>query len=133
MKDNIKELFRYVLVGGFAFLVDAGILHLIITLFPEGRFILYIATAVGFIAGLTVNFILSLLFVFKNAKEKTENKKIRTFIIFAIIGVIGLGLTELGMHIGVDVMNIHHLITKVFVAGGVMMWNYIARKVIIFS
>ena len=133
MKDNIKELFRYVIVGAIAFLIDTGILHLVMILFPEWQYTLYAATAAGFLVGLTVNYILSILFVFKNGKEKTENKKVQTFIIFGIIGIIGLGLTELGMHVGVEILNIHHLITKVFVAGGVMLWNYIARKIIIFS
>ena len=133
MKDNIKELFRYVVVGGIAFLVDAGILHLIKISFSDWQYTLYVAVAAGFIAGLIVNFTLSLLFVFKNAKEKTENKKVQTFIIFAIIGLIGLGLTELGMHIGAIMLGFHHLIVKVIVAGIVMLWNYFARKFLIFS
>lgn len=133
MKENIKELIRYAIVGGIAFLVDAGMLHLVMITFPEWEYTLYAAVTVGFLCGLTVNFILSLFFVFKNAKEKTKNKKVQTFIIFAIIGVIGLGLTELGMHLGVIVLGYHHLIVKVIVAGLVMLWNYIARKIIIFS
>ncbi len=133
MKENIKELLRYVVVGGIAFLVDAGVLHLIMISFPDWKYTLYVAVTIGFLCGLIVNFILSLKFVFKNAKEKTENKKVQTFIIFAIIGVIGLGLTELGMHVGVVVLGYHHLLVKIFVAGLVMLWNYIARKIIIFS
>jgi len=133
VKENLKELFRYVLVGGLAFLVDAGVLHLVMVLFPDWSYTLYIAVGAGFVFGLIVNYILSILFVFKNAKEKTENRKVITFIIFAVIGLIGLGLTELGMHIGVVILGFHHLIVKVFVAGAVLLWNYIARKVIIFS
>ncbi len=133
MKENIKELLRYVVVGGIAFLVDAGVLHLIMISFPDWKYTLYIAVTIGFLCGLIVSFILSLKFVFKNAKEKTENKKVQTFIIFAIIGVIGLALTELGMHVGVVVLGYHHLLVKIVVAGLVMLWNYIARKIIIFS
>jgi len=133
VKENIKELLRYVVVGGIAFLVDAGVLHLIMISFPDWKYTLYIAVTIGFLCGLIVSFILSLKFVFKNAKEKTENKKVQTFIIFAIIGVIGLALTELGMHVGVVVLGYHHLLVKIVVAGLVMLWNYIARKIIIFS
>ena len=133
MKENVKELFRYVIVGGIAFLVDAGALHLVMVSFPNWNYTLYVAVVIGFMLGLIVNFVLSLLFVFKNAKEKTENKKVKTFIIFAIIGIVGLGLTELGMHVGVIVLGFYYLIVKVLVAGVVMMWNYIARKIIIFS
>lgn len=133
MKENIKELLRYIVVGGIAFLVDTGVLQLTMMAASHWTYKLYLATFFGFMVGLTVNFILSILYVFKNAKEKTKDKKIQTFIIFGIIGVIGLGLTELGMHTGVAVLGFHHLIVKVFVAGFVMLWNYIARKIIIFK
>lgn len=130
--DTFFELFRYCIVGGIAFLVDSGILWLGMNFMPPWPARLYAATSAGFIGGLICNFLLSLIFVFKNAKEKTQGKKVKTFVQFAIIGVIGLGLTELGMHIGVVILGIHYLITKVIVAAIVLMWNYLARKILIF-
>lgn len=137
-KNGIKELgmefFRYLLVGGSAFLVDFGVLYLTKTFLFGGLGItgVYIATAIGFTAGLVYNYILSLIFVFKNAKEKTQGKALRAFLVFSLIGVIGLGITEFGMYLGVSLLGIHYLIVKVVMAAIVLMWNYLARKLLIF-
>lgn len=134
MKENFMELLRYTIVGGIAFIADAGVLHVCMVLFPETWLMrLYISTAAGFAVGLTCNYMLSLAFVFKNAREKTQGRKIKVFFIFAVIGMIGFGLTELGMHIGVVLLSLHYLLVKVVVAGLVMLWNYFARKIIIFT
>jgi putative flippase GtrA len=138
-KNNLKELARefarYLIVGGSAFLVDFGILYLSKTFLLSGFGVtgVYIATALGFIAGLVYNYILSLIFVFKKAKEKVQGKTFRAFITFSVIGVIGLGLTELGMYLGVSVMDINYLLVKVVMAAIVLLWNYLARKFFIFD
>lgn len=56
---------------------------------------LVIATALGFCAGLTVNWILSVRFVFRNVKDKEKSRSKKSFAVFALIGLIGLGITEL--------------------------------------
>ena len=91
------------------------------------------STALGFIAGLITNYVLSLVFVFKKSENSGNAKSIGGFIIFTVVGLIGLGLTELGMYVGVFVFCWHYLITKVLVAGLVMVWNYVGRKVLVFS
>ena len=134
LQSFIFELFRYTMVGGIAFLVDFSVLFLckeyILSEFP---FSLYLSTAAGFITGLTVNYILCLKFVFLSAKDTSLGSKMKDKALFLIIGVIGLGLNELGMFISVDVIGIHYLIAKIFIAGIVMMWNYLARKYFIFN
>ena len=138
-KTDIKQLFfefvRYLLVGGTAFLVDTGVLALFYdVLLPElGGFSLYIATAIGFIAGLIVNYILSLVFVFKSARGTQVGRSVGAFLIFAVIGIIGLGLTELGMYIGTEKLGLHYLLVKFVVTGIVLMWNYLGRKILIFK
>ena len=137
-KNGVKELgmefFRYLLVGGSAFVVDFGVLYLTKTFLFCGIGItgVYIATALGFTAGLVYNYILSMIFVFKRAKEKTQGKTVRAFLVFSLIGVIGLGITELGMYLGVQLLDFHYLIVKVVMAAIVLMWNYLARKFLIF-
>ena len=138
-RDKIKplagEFIRYLFVGGTAFLVDFGTLYLTKTfLFSSlGDTGVYIATALGFIVGLIYNYILSLIFVFKSARERNKGKSVGAFVVFAIIGVIGLLLTEAGMWLGYDVLKINYLIVKIFVAAVVLIWNYGARKLLIFK
>lgn len=126
------EICRYLIVGGLAFLVDFGVLVLFaeIILPKMGGGEVYIATALGFIAGLTFNYIFSIVFVFLKAKGK--GKTVGAFLVFAIIGVIGLLLTEAGMYIGYDILKINYMIVKVIVTIIVLGWNYTGRKILIF-
>lgn len=133
-KRLIKEFSRYLVVGGTAFLVDYGVLFLFghYVFQNLGDMGVYLATAIGFIAGLTYNYILSLIWVFKSAKERNKGKSIGGFALFALIGIIGLLLTEGGMYIGYQLLQIHYMIVKLFVAAFVLLWNYGARKLLIF-
>ena len=133
-KRLVQEFSRYLVVGGTAFLVDYGVLFLFghYVFQNLGDLGVYLATALGFLAGLTYNYILSLLWVFRGAKERNQGKSVGGFLLFAIIGVIGLLLTEGGMYIGYQLLHIHYMIVKLFVAAVVLLWNYGARKILIF-
>jgi len=137
---NIKgitlEFFRYVLVGGFAFIIDIGTLYLFRTFvfYNLGANGILISTAIGFIAGLIFNYIFSNLFVFKKIDESVKKHPVRSFTIFTIIGIIGLGLTETGMYAGIRFFGQeYYLYVKIVIAAVVLLWNYIARKIFIFK
>lgn len=129
----ICEFLRYAVVGGIAFLTDFGALvasqELFFRQFPWG---VYAATVVGFMVGLAVNYFLSLVFVFTSAKDKGKGRSVGAFLVFGVIGLVGLGLTEVGMWIGIELLRWNYMIVKFFVTGGVLMWNYLGRKLIIF-
>lgn len=135
LKPLIKEFGRYLIVGGTAFLVDFSTLYLLKTyVFAHmGDTGVYLATGIAFIVGLIYNYILSLVWVFKSAKERNKGKTLGAFLIFAIIGVIGLALTEGGMYVGYDLLHIDPMVVKIFVAAVVLIWNYAARKLLIFK
>lgn len=134
-KKLLYEFMRYVLVGGLAFLADSGTLFLFREfIFPvKGQAELFISAALGFIVGLIINYILSVVFVFKASDNRHNGKTILDFIIFLIIGLIGLGLTELGLYTGVYVLSLHYMFVKILVAGIVLVWNYTARKIFVFE
>lgn len=131
-KGLIIEFIKYCFVGGLAFLADIGTIFVckeyILSAFPFG---LYLSVIIGFIVGLTVNYILSVIFVFTGAKEAVKGEQVVFFIQFAVIGIIGLLMTEGLMFLGVEFFKINYLIVKVFAAGVVLMWNYGARKYLI--
>lgn len=131
-KKNFLEFFRYILVGGSAFLVDIGVMYLFKEYIFHGSY-LYLAVFIGYTVGLIYNFFFSCKYVFENGFAKIKNKEISSFIIFTIIGIIGLILTELFMKLFVDVIGIYYVISKILTGALVMFWNYIARKVIIFK
>ncbi len=131
----LKEFIRYVIVGGISFLVDSGVLALCKEFIFKGGapWELFLCTALGFAAGLVMNYILSLVFVFKKDENKGSGKSVKGFIVFTIVGIIGLGLTELGMYTGVYLLHLHYLFTKIVVAGIVLIWNYVGRKIFVFG
>ena len=133
--DLGREFFRYLLVGGTAFLVDIGTLYLLYNyVFLElGKSGVYLATALSFTCGLVYNYIFCLIFVFQSAKVQNKGKSVGAFVAFCLIGVIGLLLTELGMYLGIGLLAFNYLLVKTVVAGLVMLWNYGVRKLIIFS
>lgn len=132
--DLLKEFSKYVVAGGIAFIADFSVLYVFHEyVLRDLKYSLYIATFLGFMVGLVVNYLLSLKFVFAAAKSTSLGRGIRSQVVFALIGVAGLGINEFGMFIGVGVFGFNYKIIKVIVAGIVMVWNYAARKLLIFN
>ena len=139
------QFFRSLFVGGIATVADMLVLILIRELMhvPEG-----IAAIFGFIVGLAVNYIVSTYWVFAKAKVKN---RIIDFIGFAVIGIIGLGLTQLiiepftiegtfgkGWFVQWQIFGVLLPIDKYYIVGKVLavvivyMWNFFARKFILY-
>lgn len=120
------QFFRYIFVGGFAFLADA------FTLWLCEKWMNYmIAAAIAFVVGLAVNYALSILFVFSES-SKVKNK-VKEFIVYGIIGIIGLLITEGIMYLFTDVFGFYFLISKIIAAAIVLVWNFAARKIVLYN
>lgn len=151
-KSLILEIFRFLIVGGTATLFDYAVSYLFYQWILPASLIgqtpsLILSTALGFCAGLLVNWILSVKFVFRNVKNKEKSRSKKSFFIFTVIGVIGLAVTEFGMHFGVSLLPEIVLfsssaflgaewkwwIMKVVMTCIVLVWNYIGRKLLIFK
>ena len=120
------QLFRYIFVGGAAFLVDFTSLFILTQYF--GIFYL-ISAAVAFILGLIANYFLSVKWVFNN--RKLENRSFE-FGVFAIIGMVGLGLNEFLIWFFTQDIQIFYLFSKILAAVIILFWNFFARKFILF-
>lgn len=139
-KELFKEILRFLIVGGLATVFDYLAFFLFReVLLPKNSICLGISTAIGFIVGLIVNYILSIIYVYKNGREK--GKSVKAFIIFTIVGVIGLLITEGGMYLG-DIMYFYidgtyhgmpEILMKCIMTGIVLVWNYVGRKILIFK
>lgn len=120
------QFFRYIFVGGFAFLADA------FTLWLCEKWMNYmIAVAIAFVVGLAVNYALSIWFVFSES-SKVKNK-VKEFVVYGIIGLIGLLITEGIMYLFTDVFGLYFLISKIIAAAIVLVWNFAARKVVLYK
>ena len=125
--DTLVQLFRYGFVGGAAFVVDYGSLWFL-TEVCGMHYLL--SAAIAFILGLTTNYLLSTRWVFSDSR--LENRWAE-FAVFALIGVVGLGLNELIMWAGTDLMHLHYMLSKVISTAIVFFWNFFARKFILFN
>lgn len=121
------QVFRYLVSGGVAFLVDTGLLALLTE--TLGREHLLVWTAISFSVGLLVTYLFSILWVFDN--RSVSNRAVEVGI-FICIGVAGLGLTELFMWLFADRCGIHYLISKCITTVLVFVWNFVAKKTILF-
>ena len=135
LKNLMGEFFRYVLVGGVCFLIDAGSMTACKELFFHNNcneWQMALCVAVGFLLGLTGNYLLSNVFVFRSADQKKQGWKLSAFLIFALIG---LGITEAGMWLGVKLVGsegLWYILVKCIMAGIVLIWNYIGRKIFVY-
>ena len=126
----LAQLARYSLVGGIAFIVDFGLFALCLYAL-EWHYLL--ANLMGLTAGLTLNYALSIKWVFSDCKRRLENRKLAEFSVFAIVGIIGVGINELLMLLLVDFSNVQELFSKMIAAIIVLLWNFCGRKLILFK
>ena len=118
----LLQIFKFVIVGGLAFVIDYVTLIICKEVFHLNTLL---SAAIAFTVSVIVNYILSVKWVFDVNKNNSEK---RNFIIFIIFSIIGLGLTELIMWLGTDVMGISYLIIKIIATVIVMVFNFITRK-----
>ncbi len=84
--NTLLQLFRYTFVGGFAFIVDFGTLF-ILTEYCNIHYL--VSGGAGFILGLTINYFLSVKWVFST---RVVESRLMKFWLFSLIGIAGLGL-----------------------------------------
>lgn len=155
-KRLIAEIFRFLLVGGFATVCDYAVYLLFrkVVLPSElieasavwDAFSAVIATTLGFIVGLLINWVLSVFFVFRDTEKKVDVRSKTDFIKFTVIALIGLVFTQAAVGVGVLIVPAFPLFgVETFLSLGwnewlikgvttciVLVFNYFARKKFIF-
>ncbi len=128
-KSLAGQFMRYLFTGGLAFVVDFGLFALCLYVF-EWHYLL--ANLAGLLAGLVLNYALSVGWVFTACERKLEKKKTAEFAVFALVGFAGVGLNELLMLVMVDSFEWQEMLSKMIAAAIVLMWNFGGRKLILF-
>ena len=142
---TLCEIVRFIIVGGFATLVDMFVMGVVLyafnpSLYPAFYNVWYgglppstaatvVGTCCGFVSGLIVNYVLSVLFVFIN---KGKSKSVYGFLVFAGLSAIGLGIHTGGMYIGYTLLGINEWIVKIFLTVVVLIYNYISKRLVLF-
>ena len=149
MTDYIKKVFfdatdklfvqfvRSVMAGAAASVADISIYGIGVNLLGINHIV---SNTFSFIFGLSVNYYLSREWVFNKKKRNTK----RDFLLFSLIGIIGLLLSSVLLYILVDLGTLYYLLmtensglvksaAKIFAVILVFFWNFIARKRVVFS
>ena len=116
------QLIRFGIVGVIAAVIEVGVL---IALKEFLHFEVLIASAISFCVSVTVNYLLSMSFVFKSKKQG----RLKEFVIFVLLSVGGLGLNQFILWVGVRFTTIYYLTIKIFAMIIVPIYNFITRKI----
>lgn len=124
----LSQFVRYGISGIIAFVVDFCLLRVL-----TSHFGLYyqIGVGCGYIAGLLITYTLSIFWVFD--ARRLSNKYLE-FLLFIIIGIIGLILTHLCMYFLTELIwNINYQVSKIVTTSIITFFNFFAKKMMLFK
>jgi putative flippase GtrA len=126
MKLLIQEALGYTAVSACALFVDITILFALVHYFSWW----YLGAATtSFLAGLLVGYALSVTLVFKHRRLKDQRLE---FASFAAIGAVGVAINAAAISFGVKFLGLHYLLAKCGAAGFTFIWNFVARRELLF-
>lgn len=117
---------KYLVAGSLAFACDIAVLY-VCTEFLGLHYL--ISNIFGYGAGLCVSWFLNVKWVFSYRRYQNT---VLEFAIFNLIIITGLGLSEALMYLLVDELAVYYLYAKVIASGAVFLFNYTAKKFILF-
>ncbi len=121
----LRQIFRFAVVGGLAFVVDFGLLLLL----TEVAHINYLVSAtISFIVSVLVNYVLSVYWVFDRSKQRNSTLKI---ILFFVLATCGLFINNAIMWFSVEILAISYIIGKLVATFVVMVFNFVTRKILL--
>lgn len=126
MNDLAKQIFRFLLVGGLSTAIDFIVLYVLHHQFDINYLI---ATGIAFAVATVFNYWASMAFIFES--KFASNQKQQEFILFLILSLLGLALTEGLMFVSVELFDSPVMLGKIIVTAFVMVFNFVTRKLFI--
>lgn len=124
-KRELKNFFLYFIVGVIATLTEWLLFFVLFKCHIHYTF----AVVIAYILSTFVNWLAGRILVFKKY-VKSFLKEISGIY---IVGVIGLSLNLLIMWVAVDIFNFNEMLSKIIATALVFVYNYLARKYIIYK
>ena len=125
--DNIYiQIFRYILAGTLAYGID----YCSLIVFVEVLQIHYMTAAlVAFLFGSITSYVINVTWVFD--KRTFKNRYIE-ILLFIVIGVIGLVINQYVIWAFTENVKLHYLFSKFIATMVIFVWNFFARKYVLF-
>ena len=121
------EIFRYLIVGGTAFIFDYGTLMLLNKVFGVNYLI---AATIAFSIGIAVNYLGSIFFVFQ--VRSVHNVHMER-VVFILIGIMGLLINDGMLFLLTGKLLIPVEYSKLITQVVVLFWNFTVRKILLFT
>ena len=117
---------RYTVAGGLASLVDVGMLVVL----TRGLGVYYLhAAAIAFGCGLLTSYLLSIAWVFQARTFQNPWVELGLFTLIGGIGLLGNGVC---LWFFTEYAHLHYLCSKMGAALVVFLWNFLAKKWLLF-
>ncbi len=127
VQPQAMKIVRYAAVGLAAAITD----FLIFAIFAKFLGFNYLLVgAAGFIIATTINYFLSIRFVFESGIRFKPGKEIA--LVF-LISLVGLGVNQSVLYLGIGILGFNMLLTKIGATGMVFFWNFGARSNFVFK
>jgi putative flippase GtrA len=124
---RFSQLLNYLIAGGVSAFVDWSFYWALINF--VGLFYIY-AAAISFVIATTLNYLLSVNWVFKGRGRFSSLVNIS--LVFFVSGV-GLLINQSVLFILVEYLTLHYMLAKISATGIVFIWNFVLRKYYIFK
>ena len=127
LKSVADEGVRYLAASALALTIDFGVYSGLIRLAAVDYLI---AAPLGFGLGLAVIYLLSVHWVFRQRRLANARAE---FALFALIGLAGMALNQLVVYAGVERLALSYEQAKLVSAGTVFSFNFVTRKLLLFT
>lgn len=125
-KNNLKELFLYLIAGGIATLAEWGIFRL----FDSALSVHYtLSTVIAYLLSTFVNWAAGRLLVFRKSPQPFWQEILKIY----LAAIAGLLMNLAIMFICVDLLRMDEMLSKILATGIVFLFNFLIRKLYIYK
>ncbi len=123
----LRQFLRYGAAGALAFGIDLATLYLLL---DYARLHYLLAAAAAYALGIAFNYLLAIRWVFDFRRLAHWTHE---FALYALVGVLGLGLNLLVIGLLVDQAGMPVLAAKLAAGALIVLFNFGARKLLLFT
>jgi len=119
------QLLRYVLAGGTALATHLAVMWIAVEVFAVAK---VLASAIGFLSAIPVNYLLQYRFVFAS-----EASKLASFILYTGVTLLTMGLNVAVFSLLLALLPSHYLLIQVFTTAVVFLVNFFVNRSLTFN